>query len=86
MGAFSRFLAEVEEQPVATETLGVLEELAGWQDLDVDNLIALDVVEVLDPELLNRLRSRWGPSMTRVFADSERRWMEAELDLDHDLD
>lgn len=59
---------------VATRLLAVLDELAAWNDLDVDNLLEVDVIELIDLVDLQRLRPLFGENLMRVLADSEERW------------
>jgi hypothetical protein len=59
---------------VATRLLAVLDELAAWNDLDVDNLLQVEIIELIDPTDLQRLRSLFGENLMRVVADSEERW------------
>ena len=59
---------------VVTKLLAVLDDLAGWKDLDVDNLLEVDVIEVVDPVDLERLRPLLGENLMRVVEDSEERW------------
>ena len=59
---------------VATRLLAVLDELAAWNDLDVDNLLEVDVIELIDPVDLQRLRPLVGENLMRLVADSEQRW------------
>jgi len=59
---------------VATRLLEVLDELAAWNDLDVDNLLEVDVIELIDPADLERLRPLFGENLRRLVTDSEDRW------------
>ena len=59
---------------VVTRLLAVLDELAAWNDVEVDNLLEVDVIELIDPVDLERLRPLFGESLSRVAADSEQRW------------
>ena len=59
---------------VASRLLAVLDELAAWNDLDVDNLLEVEVIELIDPVDLQRLRPLFGENLMRVVADSEERW------------
>ena len=59
---------------VATRLLVVLDELAAWNDPDVDNLLEVDVIELIDPMDLERLRPLFGENLRRLVTDSEDRW------------
>lgn len=78
-GVLAATLAQLAASPdtpadVVPRLLAVFDELAAWNDLEVDNLLAVDVIEVIDPADLDRIRPLVGENLMRVVADSEERW------------
>jgi len=73
IAAFSRYvaglLAAMPQSSELTSCVDAMEELASWRDDEVDNLIQVDIIEVLDPDVLAILVARLGPNARLVWED-----------------
>ena len=71
-------MSSATQPDLANRLLAVLDELAAWNDVDVDNLLEVEVIELIDPVDLQRLHPLFGENLRRVVADSEERWRSVE--------
>lgn len=66
--AFARFVSELAVPARSSpDALTLLDELAEWGDLDVDNLLVIDVIESMDPEVVGALRPVMGARFNQLI-------------------
>ena len=74
-GAFGSFLSEpATSQADADAALALLDELASWDDRDVDGILMVGVIESIDPEPLARLRPMMGKRLQWLVDEVEEFW------------